>query len=551
MIQNYLITDVENLTEAKADDEYNKTYSSIDRDIFDNIIKADPTTRVVGNEIVSIGPNAKQLLLPAYMKGEIEFTDDLDSVTKALTDYIQKRGTYEPQYRNIAKFPSVKDFVSFVADPSQAVGIIDDSPKEVDPITDIYNKYYTRIPRDAFDKIIELDPETTESKLGSVAKNLLLTKYQAGESGFLRDPFKVKRAIKDFVELKATFPQEKQDIISYSTVEEFINYILRGPDSALTQDLKTNTTIDPKTRRAVKDDINFIASTRDYEVLEPKSHRAAYAISGGWNDPNALHWCTAWEPEPGNENDSYFNSYTSDGQRIINFINKKSNRGTENRIYNWQLQVLRDGSVGEFLDGRDRHTYDENKGRDFRKFLESHPDILNAIKDKDPFNKMPIVEEVALTIKYLDEPFVISKESDMLPLLKENTKTALASQVIEVVIENIKKIPGQLFYNFINITKVSIRGVSDIGSQAFKNCTALRDVSLDENLKVIGSEAFMNCVNLKKIRIPNSVENIKTRAFFDTSCRLGILVDKPIPLKIEANEAEKMWYIKHLDSKKS
>ena len=34
MIQNYLITDVENLTEAKADDEYNKTYSSIDRDIF-------------------------------------------------------------------------------------------------------------------------------------------------------------------------------------------------------------------------------------------------------------------------------------------------------------------------------------------------------------------------------------------------------------------------------------------------------------------------------------------------------------------------------------
>ena len=87
---------------------------------------------------------------------------------------------------------------------------------------------------------------------------------------------------------------------------------------------------------------------------------------------------------------------------------------------------------------------------------------------------------------------------------------------------------------------MSIRGVSDIGSQAFKNCTALRDVSLDENLKVIGSEAFMNCVNLKKIRIPNSVENIKTRAFFDTSCRLGILVDKPIPLKNkEANEAEK------------
>ena len=120
------------------------------------------------------------------MKGEIEFTDDLDSVTKALTDYIQKRGTYEPQYRNIAKFPSVKDFVSFVADPSQAVGIIDDSPKEVDPITDIYNKYYTRIPRDAFDKIIELDPETTESKLGSVAKNLLLTKYQAGEWFFKR-----------------------------------------------------------------------------------------------------------------------------------------------------------------------------------------------------------------------------------------------------------------------------------------------------------------------------------------------------------------------------
>ena len=48
--------------------------------------------------------------------------------------------------------------------------------------------------------------------------------------------------------------------------------------------------------------------------------------------------------------------------------------------------------------------------------------------------------------------------------------------------------------------------VTEIYSQAFRNCRALTDVNLDENCRFIWDEAFLNCSSLKYINIPESTD---------------------------------------------
>ena len=55
--------------------------------------------------------------------------------------------------------------------------------------------------------------------------------------------------------------------------------------------------------------------------------------------------------------------------------------------------------------------------------------------------------------------------------------------------------------------------VTNIGNNAFYNCTSLQQVELPNTIKTIGTGAFQKCLNLQSIVIPDSVESIGMKAF--------------------------------------
>lgn len=62
---------------------------------------------------------------------------------------------------------------------------------------------------------------------------------------------------------------------------------------------------------------------------------------------------------------------------------------------------------------------------------------------------------------------------------------------------------------------IAERRVTKIASNAFRNCTALKSVSLPTGLTDIGSYAFANCDELVKIKIPDGTVRIGESAFYD------------------------------------
>jgi hypothetical protein len=64
-------------------------------------------------------------------------------------------------------------------------------------------------------------------------------------------------------------------------------------------------------------------------------------------------------------------------------------------------------------------------------------------------------------------------------------------------------------------TVVIPRGVTEIGSSAFADCTSLASVTIPNSVTVIGQKAFKGCTSLTSITIPNGVTLIDDEAFMD------------------------------------
>jgi len=273
------------LNEAKVDDEYNKFWSMIDRDVFNSIALLDPKTSVDADGIKTVGFVAKQLLLPKYRDGDKEFVNNAEEVKKAITKYIINPG----KYAKLLSFKTVEDFVLYMENPEEVA--VEEPIKELDAITKIYNEYYADIARDDFDKIINIDPQTTDKGIGEIAKNILLVSYRKKEN-ILNKAKEISDACKDYYAMKDKLPFNKQQLTAYKSTQEFVDYITTGPESTLVAALKADETIDPTTHRMIKDDFRIVASTFNYDILEPKSHRAAVAIGGGYTLPGGMRWCT-------------------------------------------------------------------------------------------------------------------------------------------------------------------------------------------------------------------------------------------------------------------
>lgn len=512
---------------VKASIEYERSYSSIDRDVFDTIALMDPKTSEINGEVAILGFGAKQLLLRCYLNGETDFIDKADEVRDALNAYYPNIKTY-PKF---PQFASVADFLTFMENPEANGSTVKEIQKE-DKITDIYNANFSSIDRADFDEAIVIDPDTDleKGKIGVVARQVILPDLLRGVSIKNVNKERLRLACQNFASDSNSYPAEKRQLSSYKSINDFITYVLEGAESELVTSIRNNENTEARM-------VNIIGSTREYDILEPLTHAANNAISGGKDNMN---WCTGWE-----RNDSYWNNYTRNGSRLFCFMNKARNRGTENRDVNWQIQVNNNYVVSEFLNGWDKQAFTgETSEARFKNFLISKPDVLLAIKDKDPFDKMPVVANAISLLSLSDKPLTLNDST----LNDIEANITDYSKLTKELIVDIKKIPPTLFANFTALTTITFTDkVEEIGAQAFKNCVTISTLNFPESLRVIDKEAFSGCVNLRgSIRLPNNLTDVKTRAFAETHCKLKIDIARTS--KIRFDRSDTAWVKSHVQA---
>lgn len=72
-------------------------------------------------------------------------------------------------------------------------------------------------------------------------------------------------------------------------------------------------------------------------------------------------------------------------------------------------------------------------------------------------------------------------------------------------------IPGSVVINGVSYA------VKEIGASAFRSCSSLKSLVVNEGVEVIGDRAFNECYNLNSVKLPNSLRNIGQRAFSNCS----------------------------------
>lgn len=101
---------------------------------------------------------------------------------------------------------------------------------------------------------------------------------------------------------------------------------------------------------------------------------------------------------------------------------------------------------------------------------------------------------------------------------------------------NVKRIAGRAFDSQYALSRVIINdGVTFMGSEVFKFCTALSEVRLPADLKIIPSHTFYSCKSLVRIELPDTVTEIGDYAF--SGCSSLEEVNTPSALEVVAKHA--------------
>ena len=81
------------------------------------------------------------------------------------------------------------------------------------------------------------------------------------------------------------------------------------------------------------------------------------------------------------------------------------------------------------------------------------------------------------------------------------------------------------FKNCIALKSITIpNSLTTIGKYVFSGCTSLTDITIPDGVTAIGDHAFNHCTSLVRITIPNSVTNIGNSAFDYCSSLTGITI---------------------------
>ena len=102
------------------------------------------------------------------------------------------------------------------------------------------------------------------------------------------------------------------------------------------------------------------------------------------------------------------------------------------------------------------------------------------------------------------------------------------SNLKKIIIQNtVQTIGKSAFYGCRGLTEVTIpSSVQTIGKFAFLGCSGLTAVTIPEGVKTIGFSAFLGCSGLTEITIPGSVKTIETYVFSDCIGLKEFKVDK-------------------------
>jgi hypothetical protein len=106
--ENYLIT------EAKIDDIYTKYYQDIDKELFDKIVKADPTSVIKPTGEIGRMGNYSKWLLKLYKNRQL-LVEDLYKATSYLTTFNAIQSKIEVSERNIDKYDSLPTLFKFIS----------------------------------------------------------------------------------------------------------------------------------------------------------------------------------------------------------------------------------------------------------------------------------------------------------------------------------------------------------------------------------------------------------------------------------------------------
>lgn len=89
------------------------------------------------------------------------------------------------------------------------------------------------------------------------------------------------------------------------------------------------------------------------------------------------------------------------------------------------------------------------------------------------------------------------------------------SEIKEVILERVAAIDSSQFANCSGLRRVTAdNNLKTIGSSAFRGCTALKSVELN-SVEEIGTEAFYGCMSLPSITLPEGTRSIGYKAFAD------------------------------------
>ena len=86
--------------------------------------------------------------------------------------------------------------------------------------------------------------------------------------------------------------------------------------------------------------------------------------------------------------------------------------------------------------------------------------------------------------------------------------------------KGITKVPGNICRNMTALTTVEYEeanGITEIGSYAFYNCSALTTAPIPDTVTNVGSYAFYNCTALAIVTIPGTVTTVENYAFYKCS----------------------------------
>lgn len=194
-------------------------------------------------------------------------------------------------------------------------------------LTDIYTKYYSNIPKDIFNQIIQSDPTYNIQKSDKMGKfgKWLLQIYNNGNLK-IEDLYKVKQYLETFVKFYNKI--ENKDIMRYKNLPELYNNIKPFLDNTVQSTSKSDEI------RKIKEN----GSERFYEdskwlVIIPKTKEAACYYGKG------TQWCTA-----ATESHNMFDTYNSEGKLYIN-INKQTGEKYQFHFESEQFMDAEDDSI--------------------------------------------------------------------------------------------------------------------------------------------------------------------------------------------------------------